>query len=232
MFYIYKYTHKINNKIYIGKTNNINRRKNEHLSKSKKIGNNHFNNAIKKYGMESFNLETIYECENEENAYKMEMHFISLYKSNNKQFGYNSTVGGEGLCGASEETKNKISEAAKSKIGDKNSFFGKKHTNESKEKISRANKGKLAGENHPLFGTQRTEETKKKIARANKGRHASRDTEFKPGQVSANRKLIIDQAREIRIKRQNGISVRNLQKEYVVSRDTIYAIINNETYKE
>ena len=48
-----------------------------------------------------------------------------------------------------EETKQKISESLK---GEKNGFYGKHHTEETRQKISKANKGKLKGENNPMYG--------------------------------------------------------------------------------
>ena len=47
-----------------------------------------------------------------------------------------------------EETKQKISESLK---GEKNSFYGKHHTEETKQKISENNKGRLKGENNPMY---------------------------------------------------------------------------------
>jgi len=136
MFYIYKLRNRENNKIYIGKTNNVERRQIEHLSRSKTSNNGHFYNAIRKYGFDSFEIEIIFQCENEDEIYTKETEYIKLYLSNNKQFGYNATLGGEGLKGISEETRKKMSENAKLRTGDKNGFFGKQHTTTSKMKIS------------------------------------------------------------------------------------------------
>ena len=52
---------------------------------------------------------------------------------------------GENKIGISEETRLKMSE---SKKGDKNTFYGKKHSEETKEKISNSHKGKKHTEEH------------------------------------------------------------------------------------
>ena len=63
MYYIYKFTNKTNGKIYIGQTNNIQKRKNGHKSESfneKSAGYNlPFHAAIRKYGWENFNFDIL-----------------------------------------------------------------------------------------------------------------------------------------------------------------------------
>ena len=54
--------------------------------------------------------------------------------------------------------------------GSNNPFYGKKHTQETVQKISKALTGKYSGKNHPLFGTHCSEETKFKISNALKGK--------------------------------------------------------------
>ena len=46
--------------------------------------------------------------------------------------------------------------------GENNPMFGKKHTKESREKMSKALKGKYVGNNNPLYGTKHSPETIKK----------------------------------------------------------------------
>ena len=91
----------------------------------------------------------------------------------------NRTWGGEGASGArkgihhSEEAKQKISESMKGKNAGKNSsFYGKHHSEETKQKISESMKGKNKGK-------KRSEETKQKISKTNKGRHRSEETKRK-----------------------------------------------------
>ena len=83
-----------------------------------------------------------------------------------------------------QESKDRISEKAKERLKDKtkhpmygvsrkgedNPFYGKKHTEETRKKISESRKGKYVGENSPLFGKKLSEETKEKISKSNKGK--------------------------------------------------------------
>ena len=65
----------------------------------------------------------------------------------------------------SETTKLKISNSLKGKrCGDKNSFYGKKHTNNAKAKIGEKNKINSKGENNPFYGKKHSKETKNKLS--------------------------------------------------------------------
>lgn len=59
MIGIYKYTNKINGKIYIGLSNDIQRRKNEHLTKANANDKVYFHQAIRKYGINNFDFEVL-----------------------------------------------------------------------------------------------------------------------------------------------------------------------------
>lgn len=57
--------------------------------------------------------------------------------------------------------------------GDKNPFYGKKHTDEVKKNQSAVMKERLKDKTkHPLYGVGHTEETKKKISESHKKRYA------------------------------------------------------------
>ena len=115
IFYIYKITNKINEKIYIGKTSNITRRWNAH-KKLSSSNQKHFylHNAISKYGIDNFFIEVIGSDSDENIAYEKETQFIIQYKSNKRELGYNLTTGGRGIITnqpVSLETRSKISNA-------------------------------------------------------------------------------------------------------------------------
>lgn len=168
MFYIYKLTNTINGKIYIGKTNNPKRRLIQHKSLSNKNNGYYIHNAISKYGISNFNFDILYETDLEEDCLEKEMFYIDLFKTNinkyGKDFGYNLTDGGEGVSGIvrqpmSEEQKERISKALKGKyIGENSATFGKHLSQEHKDKISKA-----------ITGIIRSEMTKQKISEGRLG---------------------------------------------------------------
>lgn len=100
-FYIYKYTNLINNKKYIGQTNNLNRRINEHKSASfntKSINyNDKLHQAIRKYGYDNFKIDVVEIINNAENydlVNEREIYWIQQEQSLLTQWGYNVLDGG------------------------------------------------------------------------------------------------------------------------------------------
>lgn len=92
MYYIYKITNQKNNKSYIGFTNNPKVRWNSHKSCSKRTYRPLYN-AMRKYGIENFEFQVIYESEDRENTLLvMEPYYIKMY--NTYAQGYNCNLGG------------------------------------------------------------------------------------------------------------------------------------------
>lgn len=229
-FFIYKYTNKINNKIYIGKTNNVKRRQTEHLSRSGTMENNHFYNAIKKYGFENFTFEIIDECDDENKSFELEIYYIAILNSNDKTIGYNSTEGGEGVRNVSEALRKQISDRGKLRIGDKNTFYGKHHTDATKESISKANKGKS-----PRLGKILSQASKALISKGNTGKIRSLEQKEKlsklnSGENATNAKITNEEAIQIRKENSLGISRLELAQKYNVSKSSIDRIIQFKTY--
>lgn len=103
MYYIYKFTNKKSGKIYIGQTNDIEKRKRGHKSESFNQKSSGywlpFHCAIRKYGWENFNFEILEEISDSFNysyVNEREIFFIDYYKSLKTQNGYNVTSGGQG----------------------------------------------------------------------------------------------------------------------------------------
>lgn len=93
-YYIYKVTNKINGKIYIGQTNNFERRKKQHLLDNR---TNHqaFKKALNKYGFEGFDWDIIDKCESKKEINQKEQYYIVYYNSKVPN-GYNIASGGAG----------------------------------------------------------------------------------------------------------------------------------------
>ena len=107
------------------------------------------------------NCKFLYENISETNAHCNEMNLIEIIGRKDKGLGplINKTSGGEGWYGSkhTEEAKRKISEATK---GEKHPMYGKKLSGEHKRKISNSLKGRIL-----------SEEWKRKISESNKGKH-------------------------------------------------------------
>jgi group I intron endonuclease len=102
----------------------------------------HFSAAIAKYGWENFGHDILAEGLTKAEAEAEEVRLIAEYKSNDRRFGYNTDKGGSAPGRMAPESRAKIAEAMR---GDKNPtrryghpFQGKKHTEESKRKMSAA----------------------------------------------------------------------------------------------
>lgn len=155
---IYQIRNLINNKIYVGSAINLIKRKNNHFSilKNNKHRNNKLQNSYNLYGENNFIFEVIEFVENKNKIIEHEQYWID--RLNIVKYGYN-------ICPiAGNITGFKHSDDYKLKItGSGNPFYGKHHTEETKQKMSVARKGKCCGEKNYWFGKKLPEETKQKI---------------------------------------------------------------------
>lgn len=147
MIGIYKWTSP-SGKIYIGQSKNLERRKKEFLTNPFKYEYCEFNTAIdkarRKYNDFSLWKYEILKVCKEDELNKLEQEFIEIFETTNSQKGYNSTKGGEGSVGTkwgSEKQKEALKNR-KSYKGENGPMYGKHHSEEAKEKISKANKGR------------------------------------------------------------------------------------------
>lgn len=94
---IYKITNNINNKVYIGLTTcSLSYRWTKHLTECKNINNQkHLYRAMRKYGPENFSIEQIDSSEKLDQLGQLERYYIKKYNSQNPNYGYNLTAGGE-----------------------------------------------------------------------------------------------------------------------------------------
>ncbi len=176
MYVVYKHTAP-NGKAYIGITrqNPVKR----WGGGANYVHNEHFYNAILKYGWDNIKHEILYADLTKEEAEQKEIELIALYKSDNREYGYNIEHGGNAIGKFSEESRAKLSKALKGRTawnkgistvpwnkgiqvsdeekkrlgelrkGKPSSFKGKHHSEETKKILSEAHKGKMTGGNHP-----------------------------------------------------------------------------------
>lgn len=234
-YVVYKTTNKKNNKIYIGVhgTTNIN----DNYIGSGRI----FLKAVKLYGKDNFQKEILFVYTDKESALNKEAElvtedFIKL-ESN-----YNCTIGGYGGIGKSQRGY-KHTEEAKRKI----SLSGKRKCSEqTKLKISQANKGKKRNKasielnsklrkeyykthSSPRKGIKVSEESKKKMSDAKKGKKISEDTKLKmslaqKGKPKKRKKIINKNNGEIYSSSKEAMQMLNIKER------TFYRNINKEKY--
>ena len=133
--------------------------------------NKHITNAINKYGWEEISHDILFSCDSEEEAGRLEDYMIKVFRSYDREHGYNIRPGGGRCAPHSEETKRKISMANAGRVFSpehieklRSSHIGIKLSEETKEKMRKARLGR------PV-----SEETKKKIGDANRGRTLPRE---------------------------------------------------------
>lgn len=181
---IYCITCLVNGKMYIGQTVQLlDNRWRRHVLSTQRGSDHKFHRAIRKYGEENFIVEEVLTVSAPtKERLKAKLDYIErrlIKRFNTKIDGYNSTDGGDkGTVGLkmSEEAKKKISEAkrrenlsaeqrkklSESKIGEKNPFYHRTHSEDSRKRISE----KKRGENHHFFGKKFTDEHRKKLSEA------------------------------------------------------------------
>lgn len=157
--FIYKIQNKINGKIYIGKTiHNIEIRFGQHIKSSKNENNDSvLCRAIKKYGIQSFDISVVDVTNDKKVLNEKEKHWIKFYDS--KANGYNMTYGGDGGNLIEHKKNFACSEETKQKI--RNSLLGRKASEETKKKL----KGRPAWNK----GKKATEELRRKLSESHKG---------------------------------------------------------------
>ena len=111
-----------------------------------------FYNAIKKYGWDNFEHTILEDDLTAAEAGEKEQEYISQYRTTDKKYGYNILVGGEVGYHLTDEQKEKISRA---NAGENNGMFGHHYTDEERKKMSELSVWR---------GRKHTAETRKKIS--------------------------------------------------------------------
>lgn len=137
MGYIYKITTP-NNRIYVGMTKDLKRRIADYRWKGKKQISSIINMSIQKYGWESHILEVLEELDNSL-LNEREIFWIKEYNSFNADnpLGCNLTRGGEGGQVSWMNNLDRRRLASEYFKGERNPFYGKTHSEETKKNIGR-----------------------------------------------------------------------------------------------
>ena len=151
-YIIYKTTNLVNDKIYVGQHNTS--ADDGYLGSGSKLIL-----AVKEFGKQNFVRETIEFCTSA-NVDEKEVYWIDKLDATNPEIGYNLMKGGCSFPIMFGE-QNPMFGKGYLFEGNKNHFFGKKHSEESKIKI--ANRYYPKGKDHPNFGSKLSEDQKRKF---------------------------------------------------------------------
>lgn len=147
---VYMHVNKTNGKVYVGITHDIHKRWRGSGCAYK--SNQHFWQAIQKYGWNGFGHEVIFSGLTMQEACEREIELIAKYESTDRSKGYNHSSGGEFPLVFYK--------------GEQHPRYGKHHSDESRAKMSASH----SGEKHRCWGKHLPEITRKRIGDANRGR--------------------------------------------------------------
>lgn len=227
---VYKHTAP-NGKVYIGVTSR---------PPKQRWGNNGsgykdqmFYRAIVKYGWDNIEHDVLCYDLTKDEAEEMEKRLIFEYNSSNKEHGYNLDMGGSLGKKMSDESKRKMSVAAKNRISTRK---GAVLSEETKKKISEHRKGIPSWNSgkHGIFSKESLEKMSKNARRYYKGKHLPEETRKKIGDALRGRtypkkkKDVIPKIKEKR--KSNKFAIENRARGHMkqvlcVETNTVFASI-------
>ena len=139
MYKVYKITNKLSGKYYIGMTKqSLKKRFSQHKTNSKNGGKTYLSNALRKHGVENFEIEQLFEFENRADCCAKEIECIS-----DNLNGYNLSKGGDTGFNMLEKSDKEIAawrSALSKSRQNKQPALGMKHSDENKELFSKVSK--------------------------------------------------------------------------------------------
>jgi len=152
---VYKTVNKINGRFYIGKHSQHDEGFDGYLGSGIAI-----KQAIKKYGRDNFIRETLFVTDDELECYRKELELVGTHHESS--LCYNMREGGEGFTTGNNPKTGK-------NRGIDNPMFGKKHSEETKQRIAEAHQGMSYNVGVPF-----TEERKSNISKSLAGKEYDR----------------------------------------------------------
>jgi len=164
---IYQIENQINGKRYIGSAVNLRQRWAVHLStlRCEQHRNKHLQRAFNKYGELVFTFSILEQIKDSKQLIPHEQYYLDTL---NPEYNIAPMAGSSLGVQHTEETRRK-------QIGERNHFYGKHHSAETRAKMSTA----LTGKRHPNYGKHPNTETRRKMSNAHKREHLSVETRAK-----------------------------------------------------
>ena len=227
---IYKIVNLVNSKIYVGSAVNVRKRWNLHLTylRQQRHHSKHLQASFNKYGRESFIIELLEEVPRE-HLLEREQFYLNSLRPFDGTRGYNicpiagSVLGVKRSATVREAMRQRMlgrvpwnkgikrppysaqwkANIGAAMLGEKNHFFGKTHTDESKRIIATKTKQRLAdptknyfygkhftGSSNWMFGKTHMPEAKAKISARSKGYKHTEEARRKMSEFRRGRKLL------------------------------------------
>jgi predicted transcriptional regulator len=178
---IYCIENLLNNKKYIGESENISGRIVAHKSllRRNKHDNPYLQRAYNKSGLENFSFYILEECSvDKEILDNLETYYIDLYHTRNKRFGYNIAPGGQRPPSA--KGRKASPQTIEKRSGKNHHLYGKHPSEETLKKMSESHKNpseeirnrmreRMTGENNPMWGKHYSEEIRKRMGDGQRG---------------------------------------------------------------
>lgn len=244
-FYIYTIHNIINNKIYVGKTSDPEKRWRHHIDvafSSRKREQFYVHRAILKYGVDSFIFTAFHKLNNEQDCYLAEQYWIKYFQSKDPKYGYNLTDGGEGTSGRiiSEVTRQKMREKATGRKHTKETIFKMTGDNNHRSKLNFDEVKEIRHKYNFLKYSLAILAESYKVSSRTIARSVYNidwyDQNYIPPIARKTKgigvpKLNQEKANEIRVMYSNGTSTRELSNLFNVCIENIQLIVNGKIWK-
>lgn len=238
---IYTIRNLINNKIYIGSSVNIYSRWHHHKKtlNNKNHHSQHLQSAWNKYGKENFEFKIIEVVDRSIGDFKQiiidrEQFYLDKFKPFDIENGYNICKSAGSPLGYkhTENAKAKMKLNHHRKKGKEHPNYGRKLTDEHKQKIS----SNLTGELNPFYKKTHSYETKSHFSNIRKGKNTGKDNpnygKGLKGEKHFNAKLTSDDVIRIReMLKSNAHKVKEIALLFGVSDQAIYGIKYGNSWK-
>jgi len=166
---VYCIENTVNHKKYISQSLDIKERWRKH--RKKLYANKHYNSHLQEdwnnYGKSSFSFYILEEC-SAEMLDEKEVYYIDFFHSLNRNYGYNLKTGGQCIgVKVLDEVRNNISSAVKNSYTDE--LKEKRRQDATNYWADPDNLKKITGENNGMYGKHHSVETRNKISKKKQG---------------------------------------------------------------